>query len=187
MPSGGGDACCGGGGPATPQSVVKGLIPKLNDTLFEVLADDPFKGQNTLTYAGGVPFSFRGEALLTSICADAREILGHKNQQRRKITFELKVDGVASSEPAKVGDLLTVNVTAEKLAFLKDSKHRAFMALVNQTTEQVAVDEVSATEKTINKKFLHKLTQKGKNQLRVYVFSGDGLFDSSFSKEIQVA
>jgi|Transcript_36354 hypothetical protein len=75
--SGGGDACCGGGGPATPDSYISDQLPKLTETVLEILADEPFNGKSKLPI-GETEIKFKGEALLTSILDLVRRVKGVK-------------------------------------------------------------------------------------------------------------
>ena len=65
-------------------------------------------------------------------------------------------------------------------------ERRVFMALVNYATDQMIVEEVSVDEQVTDKKVQMMLRERGKNTLRVYLFSGDGQIDSSFNKDLHV-
>ena len=130
-----GDACCGGGPMETPEQVCKSLVPRLNETLFEIMSEAPFKGEVSLV-TGSEPIFFKPEMFITSITAFTLRVMEEKIINRRKITFTGEVAGVSSMEPVRLEDLLTIKVNIEKLPFMKvpESKHRVYVALVNQTT-----------------------------------------------------
>ena len=78
---------------------------------------------------------------MTSILIYTLKALGKKLEPRRKIALQARVDGIPLTEPIRLGDILTVSVTCEKLAHAKkadsenDNQQRVFMALVNYATE----------------------------------------------------
>ena len=68
---------------------------------------------------GGAGFKYRGEAILTSILTYTLKALGKKLEPLRKISLTARVDGIPLTEPIRVGDILTVSVTCEKLDIAK--------------------------------------------------------------------
>ena len=125
------DACCGG--PLdSPEVIVRGLVPRLNETLFEILQEAPFKGEVALT-SGSEPMYIKQEAIVTSITAFTLRLMEQKVVNRRKITFTGEVSGVSATEAIRVGDLLTVNMKIEKLPHIKvhESHRKVYAALVN--------------------------------------------------------
>ena len=113
---------------------------------------------------------------LTTFSNFTLRLLEQKAVNRRKITFSGEVAGVSCTEPVRVNDLLTISVNIEKLPFMKaaESKHKVYVALVNQTTNQVMIDEIEPTLEKDTRKFLVNMRQSGKNKFKVYVFGGDG-------------
>ena len=77
-PKSGGDACCGGGAPKTPDSVITEYLPKLTEILIQILADAPFHGMGYLTIKGAAGLKFKGEMLLTTILNFTLRALGTK-------------------------------------------------------------------------------------------------------------
>ena len=171
----------------TPEQIVQGLVPRLNETLFEILSEPPFKGEVALV-TGDEPIYIKPEMFITSITAFTLRVLEQKPIQRRKITFTGEVAGVSTMEPVRVDDLLTINVNIEKLPFMKcaESKHRVYIACVNQSTNQVMIDEIEPSLAQDKRKFLVKMRQAGKNKFKVYIFGGDGQIESSFPCEFLV-
>ena len=83
MPQAPGDACCGGP-METPEQIVKGLVPRLNETIFEILSEEPFKGEATLV-TGSEPISFKPEMIIMSVSAFTLRVMEQTIVQRRKI------------------------------------------------------------------------------------------------------
>ena len=181
-----GDACCGP--TETPEQVVKSLVPRLNETIFEILSEEPFKGESAIVTGSGEPMFIKPEYLITTITAFTLKLLNEKIIQRRKIAFTGEVAGVSALESIRVEDLLTINVSIEKLPFMKvpESKHKVFIALVNQTTNQVMIDEIEPSLAKDTRKFMVRMRQPGKNKFKAYVFGGDGQIEGSFSTEFNV-
>ena len=98
-----------------PEQVVRSLLPRLNDTLFEILGDAPFQGMGVLMGQAG-PYRFSGERLITSIVTFTLRVLGGQIIPKYKLTLAARVDGIPQTEPIRVNDVLTVDVTCEKLA-----------------------------------------------------------------------
>lgn len=139
---------------------------------------------------GATGFSYRGEAIITSILAYTLKTLGGKLEPRRKLSIQKAwVDGIPVTDPIRVGDILTVTVKSERLphakkADLESPDRRTFMALVNYATDQVMIEEISPTEETVELDFKLVLRERGKNSFRVYVFTGDGKLDGSFNRDV---
>ena len=137
------DACCGGGSQVTPEEVVQKLIPKMNETLFEILGEAPFLGQTKITTEAGVPLEIKVEQLILSILNYTNSILGESAGPRLKISLQGNVKGVAITDTIRKGDVLSITGKMEKKRGIKEDKHswRSFVALVNKTNNRVAVDE----------------------------------------------
>ena len=140
----------------TPEQIIQRLVPRLNETIYEILSEPPFKGEVSLVTGSGEPIFIKPEMFITSITAFTLRVLEQKSIQRRKITFNGEVAGVSATEPIRVDDLLTINVNIEKLPFLKapESKHKVFVACVNQSTNQVMIDEIEPSLAKDKRKFL---------------------------------
>ena len=180
MPQAPGDACCGGP-METPEQIVRGLVPRLNETIIEILQEEPFKGEASIV-TGGEPIFFKPEMVITSISAFTLRVMEQTIVQRRKITFTGEVAGVSATEPIRVNDLLTITVNIEKLPFMKlaESKHKVFVALANETTNQVMIDEIEPSLAKDKRKYMVNMRQPGKNKFKAYVFCVDGQIESSF-------
>ena len=180
------EACCGG--PLdSPETIVRGLVPRLNETLFEILQEAPFKGEVALT-SGSEPMYIKQEAIVTSITAFTLRLMEQKVVNRRKITFTGEVSGVSATEAIRIGDLLTVNMKIEKLQHMKvpESKRKVYAALVNQTTNQIMISEIEPSLKNDTRKFQTQMRQKDKNKFVAYVFGADGQIESSFPTDFVV-
>ena len=168
------DSCCGG--PMdSPEKIIQGLVPRLNETLFEILSEAPFKGEVAIT-TGSEPMFICQEALVKAISTFTLRVMEKKAVNRRKITFTGEVSGVSATEPIRIGDLLTLNVKIEKLAHMKvpESTHRVYVALVNQTTNQIMISEIEPSLQKDTRKFQTQMRQKDKNKFIAYVFGADG-------------
>ena len=128
---------------------------------------------------------------MTSILTYTLKALGKKlDGPQRKLALTARVDGIPLTEPIRLGDILTVSVTCEKLSHAKkaesdsDNSQRVFMALVNYATDQMIVEEIAETEELLEKEFKIQLRERGKNSFRVYAFTGDGRIDSSFNRDV---
>lgn len=75
-PQGGGDACCGGSEPDTPDAIIRRYLPKLTETMLEILCEAPFQGEATLSLPSGDAINFKGEMLLTTILSLTLRTLG---------------------------------------------------------------------------------------------------------------
>ena len=122
------------------EHAVSSLLPRLNETLFEVLGDDPFQGQGMLV-SNGTSYTYSGEKLFTNVVAFTLKVLGGKIIPRYKLSFATRVDGEPATEPIRRGDLLTIDVTCERLTHQTESNNsdktksrRVFLALVNYAT-----------------------------------------------------
>ena len=51
----------GGGDPNTSDSIITKYLPKLTETILEVLSEEPFQGNGSITQSNGVSFKFKGE------------------------------------------------------------------------------------------------------------------------------
>lgn len=52
-PAEGGGGCCGGNEPMTPDGIVTSFMPKLTETVLEILSETPFNASPTLPSASG--------------------------------------------------------------------------------------------------------------------------------------
>ena len=98
-----------------PEQVVRSLLPRLNDTIFEIMGEAPFQGMGALVGQAG-PYRFSGERLVTSIVTFTLRVLGGQIIPKYKLSLATRVDGIPQTEPIRVNDVLTVDVTCEKLA-----------------------------------------------------------------------
>ena len=134
----------------TPDAIVASFLPKLTETVLEILSEAPFQGQGTLATADGSQIKFRGEMILTTLLAFQRRILGGKPENRRKIEIE-------APKSSTFGDSFSVSVRCEKLPFIKEaagaSRRRFYIALVNMADNSMHLEEISGQEATVEKKF----------------------------------
>lgn len=170
---GGGGGCCGGGDePATPDSIISKFLPKLTDTLVEILSEAPFNGEKELATAKGDKIKFKGETLVKTILNFTIRVLGGRLQQKRKIRVETK-----GTE---------VTVTCEKLPFVREdshsSKRRDFIMLTNQADFTMQIFEIPSISESVTKKFkINPATEgddSGENKCKAFVVSGDGQIDA---------
>ena len=179
------DACCGEGGPRTPDQFIADNLPKLTETLLSILAEAPFQGQSTLGETSEKRFTFKSELLLLTILAFTRLIKGTRIIEKRKISL------VMPSAPVPFGDTITIGVRAEKLDFVKEghgARKRIFIALVNLSDQSVMLQEAKNDEKMIDVKFKVMPQPKGTHLYRAYICSGDGQIQKSLAdKEVTVA
>ena len=131
---GGGDACCGGGEPETPDVVVLNFVMKLAETLVEILGEAPFNGSPTLKTQEGQTFKYKGEVILTTLQAFVLKVIGGGLEENRKIT----VDAQGSGNGA-----ISVDVYATKIPGIIDEPHalrrRTFIALVDLANNSTQV------------------------------------------------
>lgn len=171
-PSGGGGCCGDDGGPPTPDSIITKFLPKLIDTVLEILCEAPFNGEASLSAPNGDKYKFKGESILKTVLAFTLRVLGGRLQQKRKISIE-------TNGPK-------VSVTCEKLPFLKEDPHsgkrRSFIALVNTADYSMYVQEISSSDVKVTKDFKMKEGKAdGENQFKAFVVSGDGQIDAGSS------
>ena len=120
----------------TPEQIVRSLAPRLNETIIEILSEEPFKSEVAIV-TGNEPIMIKPEMFITSLTSFTQRLMEMKVVQKRKITFSGQVAGVSLTEPVRVNDLLTITVNIEKLPFLKacgSSKFKVYTVLVNQST-----------------------------------------------------
>jgi len=170
---GGGGGCCGEEEPATPDSFITQYLPKLTDTLIEILAEAPFNGESSMTVGEGESFKFKGEMLLKTILAWSLRVLGGGLRQKRKISLEASEN--------------QVTVRCEKLPFMKEDPHssklRTFVVLVDLSDNSMHIKEISKEDVVVETKFQIKATAtEQKRNFKAYVVSGDGQIETS--KEI---
>ena len=126
QPSGGG-GCCGDDGPVTPDSYISDQMPKLTESVLDILSADPFNGKNSLKI-GENTIKFKGEGMLMSTLDFVRRVKGVKLLEKRKITMS------APTKPVKSGASFDVTVRAEKHAFVKEAhgtRKRIYVGLSN--------------------------------------------------------
>ena len=70
-----GDSCCGGGPMETPEQIIQRLVPRLNETIYEILSEPPFKGEVSLVTGSGEPIFIKPEMFITSITAFTLRVL----------------------------------------------------------------------------------------------------------------
>lgn len=165
----GGDACCGESGPRTPDQIIGDILPKLTETLLDILCDEPFNGQSIYVPQSHDGFKFKGESLMTSFLAYMRQVNGAKLLNKRNIT-------IIAPEDALFGDV-SIKVVAERLPFVKEphgTRKRVFVALCNTLDGSMYVQEDLNDTPRLMKTFKIKSTTKGKANFRAYVVSGDG-------------
>lgn len=122
--------------------VVLSLIPRLNETLFEILSEEPFQGVGFLLTEGGA-VRYSGEKIITSLVGFSLQILGGKVVPEYKVSLSCRVEGIEPHDSIRAGDLLTVDVNCERLHHESvaqkggDTQYnsRVFMALVNFSTD----------------------------------------------------
>ena len=174
--------------------IVRSLIPRLNETIIEILSEEPFQGTGMLMTEGGA-IRFSSEKIIVSLTGFALRLLGGKVEPEHKISLACRVDGIDPNEAIRVGDLLTIDVNCERLIHETAAQteggtdrlgNRLFMGLVNFATEQMVIEEVNMDEKVKERSFKMMLRQRGRNKFRAYVFRGDGQIDSSFNKDVSV-
>ena len=140
--------------------VVTSLVPRLNETLFEILGEAPFQGTGMIMTPGG-GFRFSGEQIITSLVGFSLRLLGGKVEPEHKVSLNCYVDGIDPNDSIRAGDLLTIDATCERLhdgvsasqVEGKQSSGRAWMALVNTSTDQVVLEEISLDEKVTKRSF----------------------------------
>ena len=125
-----------------PEQVARSLIPRLNETLFEVLSEGSFRGNSVIIADGAAGFQYSCEKLIMSLIAFSLRVLGGRIAPMFKVTLTSKVEGIPVNDPIRVRDLLTVDVKCEKLpdvvhyqSLAEKKDRRFFMALVNYATE----------------------------------------------------
>ena len=171
--------------------VVTSLVPRLNETLFEILSEAPFQGTGMIMTPGG-GFRFSGEQIVTSLVGFSLRVLGGKVEPEHKVSLNCYVDGIDPNDSIRVGDLLTIDATCERLHYDvaasqvdgKQGSGRAWMALVNFSTDQLVLEEVALDETVTKRSFKLMLRQRGRNAFRILVFRGSGQIDSSFNRQI---
>lgn len=89
------------------------FMPKLTETILEILSEAPYNGKSTLG-EGSAAINFRPEMLLTTMLAFTLKVLGGRLIQKRNVTLEGPTGGVAS------GKDFDITVKAERLPFVKD-------------------------------------------------------------------
>ena len=92
----------------SPEEVVKALVPRLNETIFDFLAEAPFQGQSQITTEAGVPFKIQCDAILSSIVNYTGRILANDQFNKLKISLDGQVKGENPGETIKRGDFLTI-------------------------------------------------------------------------------
>ena len=172
MPAaGGGGGCCGEEAAKTPDSIVKEYLPKLTETLLEILSEEPFNGMGTLLIPNSSGFKYKSEKLLTSILAFTLRVLGGPLLQKRKILIEKPKTDIKS------GDSFDITVKCGKHAFMKQEAHsprRIFICLVNVTDGSMYMQEGDPNEPMVETKFKVMPLPSGSYNFRAYVCSGDG-------------
>jgi len=81
-PGGGGGGCCGDD-PVTPDSYIADKLPKMNESMLDILCAEPFNGANefdvgTADSLGKNMVKFKGQTLASTILAFARRVKGVK-------------------------------------------------------------------------------------------------------------
>ena len=146
-------------------------MPKLAETLIDILSEAPFQGQHIIVPENGDGFKYRGETILTTVLAFSLRVLGGKLLEQRKIVVDV---------PAKsaLGDSFNVKVRAEKLPFVKDSpghgRKRLYIALVNLLDNSMQIKEVPARDQLVEAEFKVTPSEKGSCTIRALILSGDG-------------
>lgn len=95
-----------------PEQIVRKLIPRLNETLFEVLGEGQFLG-NSMLVSNGTGYQYSCEKIITTLIAFSLRVLGGKIAPMFKITLTSRVDGIPATEPIRQRDLLTIDITCE--------------------------------------------------------------------------
>lgn len=182
-PAEGGGGCCGGNEPMTPDGIVTSFMPKLTETMLEILSETPFNASPTLPSASGSQFKFRGETILTTLLAFERRVLGGKPEHRRNITIEAPTS-------AKLNSSFTVSVKCEKLPFVKDgpgaSRRSFYVALCNLGDNSMTLRAISGVEPSVEQKFTYTVKEKGDCSFRAFVVSGDGQIESGKDGKVTI-
>lgn len=175
LPKGsGGDACCGGGQPKSPDEVIDQYLPKLTETLIEILADKPFNGTSTISLEGRDSIKFKGELLLQTILNFTIRVLGGKLLQKRKICLSGPEKG------AKFGDAFDVKVSCSKYPFVKETgRKRIFVCLVNLADNSMHIQPANPDDAQVDKTFKIMPQPAGSCNFRAYVVSADGQIEKS--------
>ena len=170
---GGGDACCGGDEPEAPDAAVLGQIPKLTETLLEILAEKPINDP-TIKLESGTTFKYKSEALLTTLLAFTLKVIGGSNDECRKLSCDvLKSHG------------LEVQVIATKIPGIIIDEHtarrRTYMALVDLSNNQMQMMEISTGAGQVLNTFKVAATteSEGKRSFRAYIVTGNGQIQKS--------
>jgi len=167
---GGGDACCGGSAPKTPPDVIVQYLPKLTETLIEVLAEKPFNGKSVVTLDGKPDIKYKGEMLLQTILSFTLRVLGGKLMQKRKIAVE------GPSKQVKLGDSFDVKVNFQKYPFVKEPSKtkRIYICLANLADNSLHIQTGSPDDVQVEKTFKILPMPTGDCNFRAYVVSSDG-------------
>ena len=79
---------------------MRSLIPRLNETLFEILGEGSFLGNSTLI-SGGAGFKYSCEKLIMTIIVFSLKVLGGEIAPMFKVTLTSRVDGIPATEPIR--------------------------------------------------------------------------------------
>ena len=144
----GGGGCCGEEEAATPDTITGRFLPKLTETIIEILAEEPFQGKSTMKTGDKDAFKFRGELILTTVLGWALRVLGGRSINKRNILIE-------ASSTAKQGEGIPVVFRLEKLPFVqnKHERSRAWLAVVNYADNSMTVHEFPSADAIVEKKF----------------------------------
>ena len=77
--------------------MIRSLIPRLNETLFEVLGESPFLGNSNMV-SHGTGYKYSCEKLITTLIAFTLRALGGKIAPMFKVSLTSRVDGIPITE-----------------------------------------------------------------------------------------
>lgn len=165
------------------------MIPRLNEIIFDTLANAPFSGAGTLDTKENGKIPVTQELIIQSILNFTQRITNLPVPIRKKVAIQGGVEGLSANEKPAIGDLVTLKVQMSKLKMIKDDEghtRRYWVALVNQTTREVSYEEFVQNKDTVESTFKSQFKSYGTNTFKAYVFAGNGELATSFTKEFNV-
>ena len=144
----GGDACCAP--TEAPEERVKDDMPKLNETLLEILSEDQSLATGEHCGDNNAYFAVKTDALVESMARFTQKCLGTGSLPRREVVLEGCVKGVAETSRFRQGDLLTIKVQVIRNQAVKVTKcdytRKQWLVLSNSLTRDTYFQEFCLDE-----------------------------------------
>lgn len=77
--------------------IVRSLVPRLNETLIEILSEEPFQGAGMIVTEGG-NLRFSSDKIITSLTGFSLRLLGGSVEPEHKLNVTCRVDGIDANE-----------------------------------------------------------------------------------------